>query len=182
VTLALWPTNNVTLPVVSGDVVIFSGTAGLVADSGILYTSLALSTVTSPDAQSDLIWHDVTCTAAALASAGKVNIQLSSGLKQYIVRDIRVNYSSAGLSGGSGDRLLAVTDGTNAFNSTGITAALLGTPINTVWGGTGNPITGSLSRATASVAGANIYAQYIGGTLDYTTGSVSISVLTQRTV
>lgn len=153
---------------------------GTIADSGIVATSVAISAITSPDASSDLIWTDVTCTAAALATAGKVNIQVSSGSKQYVVRNILVNYSAAGLSGGGGDRLLAVSDGTHVYNNAGITAALLGTPINTVWGGTGNPLPGTLAMDTPSTAGATIFAQYTGGTTDYTTGSVVISVLTQR--
>lgn len=153
---------------------------GTLADSGVAATSVAISSITSPDASSDLIWYDVTCSAAALATAGKVNIQVSSGSKQYAVRDIRMNYGAAGLSGGGGNRLLAVSDGTTVYNNAGITAALLGTPINTVWGGTGNPLPGTVAMDTPSVAGANIFAQYSGGTTDYTTGSVVISVLVQR--
>ncbi len=154
---------------------------GTLADSGIVATSVAISAITSPDASSDLVWHDVTCTAAALATAGHVTIQASTGSKQYIVRDIRVNYAASGLSGGGGDRLLAVTDGTTVWNNAGITAALLGTPINTIWGGTGNPLADTVAMNTASAAGVTIYAAYAGGTTDYTTGSVVISVLTQRT-
>jgi len=154
---------------------------GTLADSGIVATSVAISSITSPDASSDLVWHDITCSAAALATAGHVTIQASSGSKQYIVRDIRMNYSASGLSGGGGDRLLSVTDGTTVWNNAGITAALLGTPINTVWGGTGNPLAGTVAMDTASAAGVAIYAAYAGGTTDFTTGSVVISVLTQRT-
>lgn len=154
---------------------------GTLADSGVVATSVAISSITSPDPSSDLVWHDITCTAAALATAGHVTIQASTGSKQYIVRDIRMNYSAAGLSGGGGDRLLVVTDGTTVWNNTGITAALLGTPINTIWGGTGNPLAGTVAMNTASAAGVTIYAAYSGGTTDFTTGSVVISVLTQRT-
>lgn len=128
---------------------------------------------------SDTVWYDLTLTAAALASAGKVVVQSSSGLRQYKVRDLRVNFST-GLSGGGGNRLLALTDGTTAYNNAGITAALLGTAINTIWSGTGNPLPGSVAMNTSTVAGANLYLQYSGGTTDYTTGSVIISVLVQR--
>jgi hypothetical protein len=167
--------------VVIGDLLSAADVNGTIADTGIAATSVAISSLASPDASSNLIWHDVTCTAAALATAGKVNIQVSSGSKQYVVRNVLVNYSAAGLSGGGGNRLLAISDGTNVFNNAGITAALLGTPINTVWGGTGNPLPGTLAMDTASVAGATIFAQYTGGTTDYTTGSVVISILVQRT-
>lgn len=134
----------------------------------------------SPDTASDLVWVDVVCGQAALASAGKVQIAAAATGKQYKVRDIRVNYGASGLSGSSGDRLLAISDGTTVFNSTGITAALLGTPVNTLWGGTGNPIAGTVAMNTSSVAGAQIFAQYTGGTIDYSAGSVTLSVLLQR--
>lgn len=164
----------------SGHVASFADTSGTIQDAGFASNTVALSTVTSPDAQSDLIWYDVTASAAALATAGKVNVQVSSGSKQYKVRDVKMNYSAAGLSGGGGDRLLALTDGTTVYNNAGITAALLGTPINTVWGGTGNPVAGTVAQNTSTAAGANLYLQYSGGTTDYTTGSVVVSVLVQR--
>lgn len=153
---------------------------GTLADSGVVAANVLQSSLANPDAPSDLIWNDVTCSFSVLASTGQVAVQLSSGSKRYIVRDIRVNYSASGLSGGGGDRLLVVTDGTTTWNSTGITAALLGTPVNTLWGGTGNPVAGAVAMDTASVAGVTLRAQYAGGTTDYTAGSVVISVLTQR--
>ena len=140
----------------------------------------AISTLISPDPQSDLIWYDITAGHAALASGGSVTVQASSGSKQYIVRNILVNYLSAGLSGGGGDRLLQLTDGTTSFNNAGITAALLGTPVNTVWGGSGNPLPGNVAISTPSAAGANIVLKYAGGTTDYSAGSALVSVCVQR--
>ena len=66
-------------------------------------------------------------------------------------------------------------DGTTVFNNAGITAAVLGTPIFTIWGGTGNPITAS-GTISSSAAGANVYLQYSGGSADYNAGSVIIAV------
>lgn len=140
----------------------------------------AFTSFASPDAVSDLKWVDVALTAAALASAGTVSIQASSGSKQYKVRNIIVNYSAAGLSGSSGDRLVKITDGTTIYNNAGITAALLGTPVNTIWGGSGNPLPGTVALNTATAAGAALVAAYSGGTLDYGTGTVNISVLVER--
>jgi hypothetical protein len=117
----------------------------------------------------------VTATAAALATAGKVNVWVAPTVTaQIAILDIKV-FLSTGLSGGGGDRLLSLADGTLVFNDTGITAALLGTPIFTLWGGTGNPIA-SAAEATISTAGANVYLQYISGTTDFTTGSVIVAV------
>lgn len=117
--------------------------------------------------------NSVTALFSALATAGKVNIFVAPSVTaQIAILDIKV-FSSTGLSGGGGDRLLALTDGTIVFNNAGITAALLGTPIFTLWGGTGNPIS---NAASISTAGANVYLQYTGGTTDFTSGSVIISV------
>lgn len=115
-----------------------------------------------------------TLTFTQLASAGKVNIVTHpSATSQFAVMDIKV-LKSTGLSGGGGDRLLSVSDGTIVFNNAGITAALLGTPILTVWGGTDNPL--AVGASEISTAGADIYFQYIGGTTDYTAGSVQVAV------
>lgn len=178
-------TGNAFVPVSPGSMTIghllSAGDAnGTLADSGVVAANVVQSSLTNPDAPSDLIWNDVTCTFTALASAGQVTVQLSSGAKSYIVRDIRINYTVAGLSGGGGDRLLIVTDGTTTWNDTGITAALLGTPVNTLWGGSGNPVAGTVALNTASTPGVTLRAEYAGGTTDYTAGSVIISVLTQR--
>lgn len=166
--------------VTSGRVVKFNGVNGTVADAGFAATAVAISTITSPDPQSDILQQDFTLGFAALASAGKVNIQVSSGSKQYCIRDVRIN-KSTGLSGGGGDRLLAISDSTNVWTGTGITAALLGTPINTLWGGSGLPLpSGANAFSTFSTAGANLFFQYTGGTTDFTAGSVIITVKWQR--
>lgn len=146
---------------VSGNISQNSGTSGAVVDSGIAALNLTITKV-------------FTLTPGQLATAGKVNIQVHpSGTSQYFIQDIKI-LNSTGLSGGGGDRLLAVTDGTVIWNNAGITAALLGTPVFTVWGGTGNPIANGTTQV--STAGADIYFQYTGGTTDYTLGSVQIAV------
>lgn len=167
-------------PVTIGHIPSFQSTSGNLQDSGIAAVNVQTSSLTNPDAISDLIWKDIALPAASLASAGSVTIQVSSGAKQYKVRDIRMNYSASGLSGGGGDRLVQITDSTTVFNNAGITAALLGTPVNTIWGGTGNPLAGTVAMNTSSVAGTSIVAKYAGGTADFTTGTVNISVLVQR--
>lgn len=124
---------------------------------------------------------DLTVPVASLASAGKVNVQVAgSATAQYKIRSVVVRYSAAGLSGNSGNRLLAISDGTIVWTGSGITASLLGTPINTVWGGTGLPLPASTDMSVASTAGANIFVQYTGGTTDYNAGSVSLSIELQQ--
>lgn len=116
----------------------------------------------------------VTATFTALAAAGKVNVVVAPSVtSQFAILDLKV-LTSTGLSGGGGDRLLALSDATIVFNGTGITAALLGTPIFTLWGAAGNPIASGASQV--STAGANIFLQYTGGTTDYIAGDVVVAV------
>jgi hypothetical protein len=152
-----------------------------IPDIGAATGFLNASTVSAGSTPASIIiTKDITLGFAALATAGKVNIQSALATAQFKIRNIMVNYSASGLSGGGGNRLIVISDGTTTYNSTGITAALLGTPINTVWGGTGNPVAGTVAQNTSSVAGAQIYAQYAGGTTDYTAGSVVITVTYER--
>ncbi len=164
----------------SGHVAKFNDANGTMADAGYAAANVQLSALSNPDNISDLIWVDVPLPAASLAAAGTVTIQASSGSKQYKVRNVLMNYSASGLTGGGGDRLVQITDGTTVYNNAGITAALLGTPVNTVWGGSGNPIPGTVAMNTSTAAGVSLVAKYAGGTADYASGTVTISVLVQR--
>lgn len=163
-----------------------SDTHGTLSDSGIPLVNVIQTTVAANtqsitgnvllNSNPVVVTKAVTAGFAALATAGKINVFVAPTVTaQIAILDIKVLYSSSGLSGGSGNRLLSLADGTLVFNNTGITAALLGTPIFTLWGGTGNPLPSS-SEATVSTAGANVYLQYIGGTTDYTAGSVIVAV------
>ncbi len=176
---------NIVLPVVSGNVPSFDGTTGLMQDSGILASNIALL---SPSGHTQsiagsvflnsnpvVVTNFVTVTHTQLASAGKVNIFTApTATAQILLLDWKV-LKSTGLSGGSGDRLLSIADGTLVFNTTGITAAILGTPVFTLLGASGNPIPSS-SEVTVSTAGANVYVQYVGGTTDYSAGQVSLAI------
>lgn len=127
-----------------------------------------------------MITKDITLGFAALAAGGTVDVQAALAGAQFKVRDIFVNYGAAGLSGGGGDRLVTLTDGTTVYNDTGITAALLGTPANTVWGATGNPVAGAVAQSTATVAGQALRFIYAGGSTDYTAGEVVVTVAYER--
>jgi len=147
-----------------------------IPDPGAAAASFVLSAGPVVMAVGSTITYRVTAGQAALASAGKVVVQAhTSATSQFAVCDIKVT-KATGLSGNSGNRLLTLGDGTLVFNNAGITAALLGTPIPTIWGGTGNPLPASTVDFTASTAGADIYLQYAGGSADYNAGSVVILI------
>lgn len=145
-----------------------------VPDPGSAVSFLAVEPSTSAALAPGAIVRVAVCGQAALAAAGKVIVQAhTSATSQFIVVNVQV-MKSTGLSGNGGDRLLSLSDGTIVFNNAGITAAVLGTPVFTVWGGTGNPV--NVGASSISTAGADIYLQYAGGTADYNTGTVTILV------
>lgn len=179
----IWSTSTYPVTNATNDLMIGIGTNGwgslLTTNNAVLTTDPTGTPTWSTDPFTKTAV--VTATAAELKTAGKVNIFVApTGTAQVAILDIKV-FKSTGLSAGGGDRLLSLTDGTLVFNDTGITAALLGTPIFTLWGGSGNPLP-SATEATISTAGANVFLQYISGAADYTTGSVIIAVTYVQTV
>lgn len=142
-------------------------------------TKVLTSAITTPDTSSNLIAFDVSVTAAALASGGAVALYTSATGKQYKVRGLWLNSGGTNFSGGSGDRLLNITDGTTVYSQ--IAAADLQTlPGNIAWGNAKLPFPASAALNVSTVAGQNLRAVYSGGTADYTAGSVVISGLLQR--
>jgi hypothetical protein len=148
-------------------------------DPGASSAGILVSTLTAPDNNANLIRFDVTAGFAALATAGTVTLFASSGAKQYKIINLWVNAGGTNFSGGGGDRLLDITDGTTTYSI--IPAASLGTLANTAWGVTELPFpAGGVALTTSTAAGASLICQYSGGAADYTAGSVVISGLLQR--
>lgn len=164
--------------VVSGNAASFSDTAGTVTDAGFASNKTLISSFASPDVNANIVRVDVTCGQAALASGGSVTLISSSGSKQYKILSIQMNSGGTNFSGGSGDRLGQVTDATTVYSV--IPAASLQTLVNAQWGVTALPNPASAAINTSTAAGASLVFKYSGGTLDYTAGSVVISVTAIR--
>ena len=161
------------------DPAVSANNLGFLANLASKYPFVGFST--PPDVISALKWYEVALDAVDLATGGTILIVGGSNFTQYRVRDVRINYSASGLSGGGGNRLVQITDGTTVYNNAGITAALLGTPVNTMWGGSGNPLPAATVALNALTQNnAELVAKYAGGTTDYTTGIVNISVLVEQ--
>lgn len=124
----------------------------------------------------DLWVAEIALGQAALATAGKVNIWTPpSGSTQKIkIRNLLLSGEGTAFSGGSGDRLISVTDGTSIW--TAITAALLGTPVASRWGDSGIPFPATKAHLSAESVNGQVYAQYSGGTNDYTAGALKLIV------
>ena len=179
ITLVDWVNpNNVVLPVVAGNLPMFDSTTGILEDSLIPSTQVPVYPFASTDPALDLIRFDVTCGEAALASAGKVNLITSATGHQYKIINLWANLGGTNFSGGSGNRLLAISDGTTVFSL--IPAADLQTLVNSGWGQTALPFPASAAINVSTAASANLFAQYSGGSADYTAGSIVISGIAQR--
>ena len=141
-------------------------------------TKYMYSALTTPDQGANLIAFDVTVGQAALAAGGSVTLYASSGAKQYKIRNLWINSGGTAFSGGGGDRLGAVSDGTTVYSV--VPAANLQTLTNNGWGSTPLPYPASAAINASTAAGANLVFKYSGGTTDYTAGSIVVSGILQR--
>lgn len=162
-----------------GNIAQFDDIAGTIEDGPVLAARVLTSAISTPDVSIDMVAFDVTVTAAALAAGANVPLYVSSGAKQYKVRALWANSGGTNFSGGGGDRLLAISDGTTVYSL--IPAASIQTLVNAGWGiSAALPFPAAAAINTSTAAGANLRAIYSGGASDYAAGSVVISGLLQR--
>lgn len=157
------------------DIVAVSYSGGVSQFFTITITSSAITLVPMVG---NIFSFDVTVPQASLASAGSVTLVASSGTQQYKVRNLQLNSGGTNFSGGSGNRLGQVTDGTTVYSV--IPAATLQTLVNAQWGVTALPNPASAAINTSTVAGASLVFKYSGGTTDYTAGSLVITGVVER--
>jgi len=163
----------------AGNIAQFADTAGSVEDGPIAAENILTSSLATPDVAADIVSFDITVGQAALASAGTVTLINSSGAKQYRLRTLQLNSGGTNFSGGGGDRLGQVTDGTTVYSV--IPAAVMQSLVNAQWGvSTPLPNPAAAAIFTPTVAGADLVFAYSGGTTDYTAGSLRISGLAER--
>ena len=126
-----------------------------------------------------LVVVNITVGEAALASAGSVSLLASSASHQYQIIGLFLNSGGTNFSGGGGDRLGQVTDGTTVYSV--IPATNIETLVNSGYGiSTPMPFPASAAIYTPTVAGASLVAEYSGGSADHTAGSVVLSGLLWR--
>jgi hypothetical protein len=127
-----------------------------------------------------LLSFDVTVGQAALAAGGAVTLVASSGSKKFKIRSLQLNSGGTNFSGGGGDRLGQVTDGTTVYSV--VPAATLQALTNAQWGVTALPNPASAAINTSTAAGAAITFKYSGGATDYTAGSLVITGIVEQVV
>lgn len=144
-------------------------------------TAVDASTITGEKNRiNELRSFTTTVTSADLAGAiSRPLIKAQFASETWRVVDIRVLVTAA-FAGGSGNRLLSITDGTATY--TAIPAASLGTAnLQANWGATDVPFPATAAhQVQLTAAGINLSAKYSGGSADYTTGSITITVTAQR--
>lgn len=155
----------------------------LVVDANKNVDTLSITTggrKSSGVAMSDLIWKDVTVTAALLDAAGSVTVMAAGTTDQYKIRNVRLVGGGTNFAAG-GDRLISLTDDTTTW-TTIANADIESAPAATLdWGNTKVPFLTSTSD-TKSAANTAIVFKYSGGTTDHSaTGSIKFSVCLEKT-
>ncbi len=127
----------------------------------------------------DVAVFQTTVGQADLASAGTVTLLDALTGEQWKIREVFLSGAGTNFSGGGGDRLLSVSDGTSTW--TVIPAATLQSLVPARWGDAGTPFPGTVSHLTAaSAVGTDITAAYSGGATDYTAGSLTLVLVAER--
>jgi hypothetical protein len=127
-----------------------------------------------------LLSFDITVGQAALAAGGAVTLIASSGTKQFKIRSLQLNSGGTNFSGGGGDRLGQVTDGTTVYSV--VPAATMQSLVNAQWGVTALPNPAAAAINTSTAAGAALTFKYSGGATDYTAGSLVITGIVEQVV
>lgn len=117
----------------------------------------------------------VTVDQADLATGGiKALVTAANGSASYQVTEIKMNGGGTSFSGGGGDRTITITDGAKDY--TVMPTGAIQSIGNYRWGSSEVPAPATGDWYTASTAGGDIYATYSGGTTDYSTGSMDITI------
>lgn len=123
-------------------------------------------------------YADVIVTSAALAGLGTVVLIPAVTGAQYKIRNMFLNRGGTNFSGGGGDRLMGISDGTTVYSV--VPAATMQALTNSAWGSTALPFPASAAIDTSTAVGVALRAVYSGGTVDYTAGSLVLSLQYER--
>lgn len=130
--------------------------------------------------EGDVAVFETTVGQAALASAGTVALLDALVGERWKIREIFLSGAGTNFSGGGGDRLLSITDGTSTWSV--VPAATLQSLAVARWGDTGVPFPATAAHLTAaSVESTDISVKYSGGATDYTAGSLTLVIVAERT-
>ena len=120
--------------------------------------------------------NNATIDFTNLGTGGTVNIAVPqpTGTGFYQIVNIYINYGGTNFAGG--DRDVILTDGLSTYVTIS-SAVLLTLPGNAAWGSASLPYPATLALNTPTGVGGSIFFTYSGGTTDYTSGTVSMTVV-----
>jgi hypothetical protein len=132
--------------------------------------------------QGNLLTVEVSVSQSDLAAGGTKTLIAGLSGARYKLRGIRLSGAGTNFSGGGGDRDIAIQDASGTTIWSALTAAKVQALAATDWGQTGVPFPANAAHLTAqSVAGENVVAKYVGGTTDYSAGSLTLVIDCERT-
>lgn len=159
---------------VTTDTSLGQSTVYTISDAGSATQSILTANIASAGFSSVLKCFDITAGFADLAVGQAVGVVSGAGYK---IRSIFLNSGGTNFSGGGGDRLIQISDGTTVYSL--IPAATAQTLVNAGWGiTTGLPFPASAAINTTTAA--TLFIAYSGGTTDYTAGSLTLSFVLQK--
>jgi len=123
---------------------------------------------------------NVVITHTQLATAGHAQIFAGVTGAQYQILNMFLNSGGTNFSGGGGDRLMGITDGTTVYSV--VPAATMQALTNSAWGSTALPFPASAPMDTLTVVSQPLYAVYSGGSADYSAGSLTLTISYVRVV
>jgi hypothetical protein len=160
--------------VVSNSADLNQATVYTLGDAASATQTILTSSVANVGDIAALKTYDITFTHTDLASAQALGIVQGGGYK---VRNMWLNSGGTNFSGGGGNRLIQVSDGTGVY--TVIPAAIAQAAVNLVWGTATNmpfPASIAIDRQTTGT----LFIAYSGGTTDYTAGSLTLTLLLEK--
>lgn len=135
---------------------------------------------TPSDPCANLFWIDVSITAVEISGASSKVIKLSSGTKQYAIREMYLVSGGVDWTGG-GSSDVEVTDGTNQYTRIQqITLEAMSSAANARWGDGSIPYPAVVPINTPTVAGQSIVVKYVSAGAEYTGGELKLSLLLER--
>jgi len=161
---------------------IIDGATGLVTRQWAQWFELILKRTgdsTGKPVIGNVVAYQTTVAFGDLASAASAALLTAKSGEQWKIREIVLSGAGTNFSGGGGDRLLSITDGTSTWSV--IPAATMQSLAVARWGDTGVPFPATAAHlTTASAASTNISAKYSGGASDYTAGSLTLTITAER--
>lgn len=133
------------------------------------------------DDTAEISYIQKTIAFSDLSSAASFTIQAAGPVTDsWKVREVFLSGDGTNFNAG-GDRLINIQDTSGTIIFTVIPEATLESLAAARWGDTGTPYPATASDLFAgSTAGENIIAKYSGGATDYTSGSLTITVLLEK--